>query len=35
MDPDPASFLLLLSSLLASAFFSGMEIAYVLSLIHI
>jgi len=29
MDPDPASFLLLLSSLLASAFFSGMEIACV------
>jgi len=29
MDPDPASFPLLLASLLASAFFSGMEIAYV------
>ena len=29
MDPDPASLLLLISSLLASAFFSGIEIAFV------
>ena len=29
MDPDPASLALLITSLLASAFFSGMEIAYV------
>ena len=29
MDPDPSSFLILIAALMASAFFSGMEIAYV------
>jgi CBS domain containing-hemolysin-like protein len=29
MDPDPSSFLLLIAALVASAFFSGMEIAFV------